>query len=400
MAPTSVLLNWAAEIGRFAPSLTVKNINVSADRATLVQSAVQSDVFLVSYRMLVSEKDLLSGVRWNVVCLDEAHVIKNRETVTSEAVMSLTASSRIVLTGTPVQNYLGELWNLFQFLNPGLLGTYRQFSSRFIDVPANETQMRRQHLKRIISPFLLRRTKADVVEELPEKTEITYRIPLTPDERMQYEVMREKARHQAESADRLNMNVLASITRLRQASCDMALTDSSWKAMSSKTEAFLDLAGEILSGNNRILVFSQFTAYLSTVARELEKKGVEYFYLDGKVPAAKRSEMVAAFQQGEKHVFLISLKAGGLGLNLTGANYVIHLDPWWNPAIEQQATDRAYRIGQSQNVTVYHLISENTIEDKILRLHKTKRDLSDAILEGQDTGHGITLEELREMLAD
>ena len=307
--------------------------------------------------MLASEKDLLSGVGWNVVCLDEAHVIKNRETVTSEAVMSLTASSRIVLTGTPVQNYLGELWNLFQFLNPGLLGTYRQFSSRFIDVPANETQMRRQQLKRIISPFLLRRTKADVVEELPEKTEITYRIPLTPDERMQYEVMREKARHQAESADRLNMNVLASITRLRQASCDMALTDSSWKAMSSKTEAFLDLAGEILSGNNRILVFSQFTAYLSTVARELEKKGVEYFYLDGKVPAAKRSEMVAAFQQGEKHVFLISLKAGGLGLNLTGANYVIHLDPWWNPAIEQQATDRAYRIGQSQNVTVSRLRS-------------------------------------------
>ena len=400
VAPTSVLLNWAAEIGRFAPSLTVKNINASADRAALVQSAVQSDVFLVSYRMLASEKDLLSGVGWNVVCLDEAHVIKNRETVTSEAVMSLTASSRIVLTGTPVQNYLGELWNLFQFLNPGLLGTYRQFSSRFIDVPANETQMRRQQLKRIISPFLLRRTKADVVEELPEKTEITYRIPLTSDERMQYEVMREKARHQAESADRLNMNVLASITRLRQASCDMALTDSSWKAMSSKTEAFLDLAGEILSGNNRILVFSQFTTYLSTVARELGKKGVEYFYLDGKVPAAKRSEMVAAFQQGEKHVFLISLKAGGLGLNLTGANYVIHLDPWWNPAIEQQATDRAYRIGQSQNVTVYHLISENTIEDKILRLHKTKRDLSDAILEGQDTGHGITLEELREMLAD
>ena len=400
VAPTSVLLNWAAEIGRFAPSLTVKNINASADRAALVQSAVQSDVFLVSYRMLVSEKDLLSGVRWNVVCLDEAHVIKNRETVTSEVVMSLTASSRIVLTGTPVQNYLGELWNLFQFLNPGLLGTYRQFSSKFIDVPAGETQTRRQQLKKIISPFLLRRTKADVVEELPEKTEITYRIPLTPDERMQYEVMREKARHQAESADRVNMNVLASITRLRQASCDIALTDSSWNAISSKTEAFLDLAGEILSGNNRILVFSQFTAYLSTVARELGKKGVEYFYLDGKVPAAKRSEMVAAFQQGEKHVFLISLKAGGLGLNLTGANYVIHLDPWWNPAIEQQATDRAYRIGQPQNVTVYHLISENTIEDKILRLHKTKRDLSDAILEGQDTGHGITLEDLREMLAD
>lgn len=400
VAPTSVLLNWKSEIEKFAPELDIKNINVASDKTAMIQSAGPSDVFLTSYRLLVSEKDLLDKTKWNVVCLDEAHAIKNRETATSDAVMSLQASSRLVLTGTPVQNYLGELWNLFQFLNPGLLGTYRQFSDKFINTAEYDSAMRRQQLKKIISPFLLRRTKADVIEELPGKTEITYRIPLSSRERLQYEVLRESARRQAESSNKVNVNVLAAITRLRQASCDIALVDKEWDAISSKTEAFLDLAAEILDGRNRILVFSQFTSYLSRIAYELDRRNVKYFYLDGTVPAEKRAEMVSSFQCGEKQVFLISLKAGGLGLNLTGANYVVHLDPWWNPAIEQQATDRAYRIGQTRNVTVYHFISENTIEDKILRLHKVKNALSDAVLEGQDTWHTVTIEELREMLGN
>ena len=313
--------------------------------------------------------------------------------------MSLHARSRLTLTGTPVQNYLGELWSLFQFLNPGLLGSYQHFAERFINTASEEdSRMRRQQLRRIISPFILRRTKAEVAEELPEKTDIIRRIVLSDSERTGYELMRERARKAVESSDKVSVNILSDITRLRMAACDPALTGNSGLERSSKTEAFMDLASEILSGGNRILVFSQFTSYLKRVCGELDAMGTEYFYLDGSVPVTRRAEMVGAFQKGERNIFLISLKAGGLGLNLTGANYVIHLDPWWNPAVEQQATDRAYRIGQQQNVTVYHLISEHTIEEKILRLHKTKRDLADAILEGQGSGRAITLEELRDML--
>lgn len=399
VAPASVVLNWSSELARFAPGLNVRILNSADDRSALLENAVAGDIVLTSYRLLATEREALSAIRWNTVCLDEAHTIKNRSSTTAAAAMSLHARSRLTLTGTPVQNYLGELWSLFQFLNPGLLGSYQHFAERFINTASEEdSRMRRQQLRRIISPFILRRTKAEVAEELPEKTDIIRRIVLSDSERTGYELMRERARKAVESSDKVSVNILSDITRLRMAACDPALTGNSGLERSSKTEAFMELASEILSGGNRILVFSQFTSYLKRVCGELDSMGMEYFYLDGSVPVARRAEMVGSFQKGERNLFLISLKAGGLGLNLTGANYVIHLDPWWNPAVEQQATDRAYRIGQQQNVTVYHLISEHTIEEKILRLHKTKRDLADAILEGQGTGRAITLEELRDML--
>ena len=401
VAPASVILNWSSELARFAPGLNVRILNSAEDRAAMLENAGARDIVLTSYRLLATERDALSAVSWNIVCLDEAHTIKNRSSVTAAAAMSLHARNRLVLTGTPVQNYLGELWSIFQFLNPGLLGSYQLFTERFIYTASEEdARMRRQQLRRIIAPFILRRTKSEVVEELPEKTDIIRRIPLSDSELISYEVMRERAKQAVDSARKVSVNILADITQLRMAACDPALIGdgNGNRGRSSKTEAFLDLTAEILSGGNRLLVFSQFTSYLKRVADELDSAGMEYFYLDGSVPVVKRAAMVDAFQQGERQVFIISLKAGGLGLNLTAANYVIHLDPWWNPAVEQQATDRAYRIGQRQNVTVYHLISENTIEEKILRLHKTKRDLADAILEGQNTGQAITLDELREML--
>ena len=305
------------------------------------------------------------------MCLDEAHTIKNRQTKTSGSAMLLKASSRLILTGTPVQNYLGELWNLLQFLNPGLLGSFERFSSKFID--ASDPDL--ESLKRIVQPFILRRTKAEVLDKLPDKTDIIRTVQLSDAEMLAYETMRERVKKDLNTEDKVTVNVLAEITRLRQAACSMSLIDNEWKSGTSKLSELSELVREIVSGGNRVLIFSQFTGFLDMVNAQLERDGVSYFYLNGSTPIRTRSKMVADFQKGEKDAFVVSLKAGGLGHSLTGANYVIHLDPWWNPAVESQATDRAYRIGQKQNVTVYHLISAHTIEEKIRHLHDAKRHL-------------------------
>ena len=399
VAPASVLMNWTRELARFAPSLNVVVLNEQDDRTDALKGIGEYDVVLTTYGLLVREKEALSSVQWNVVCLDEAHTIKNRGTKMSDAAMSLKASSRVILTGTPVQNYLGELWNLFQFLNPGLLGSYESFHQKFIaPIENSEDKDRQSQLKRIIQPFMLRRTKSEVIEELPEKTEIYRSVPMSAAETLAYEAMRLEAKNELEQDTRVNMNALAAITRLREAACAMPLVKDGWSGEPTKLAALRELVGEIVSGGNSVLVFSQFTGFLDIVSRALDEDGVSHFYLQGSTPIRKRQEMVSGFQRAERPVFLISLKAGGLGLNLTGANYVIHLDPWWNPAIEQQATDRAYRIGQQQNVTVYHLIAQNSIEEKILRLHRSKQNLADAILEGTSKSHAITLDELRELL--
>ena len=213
-----------------------------------------------------------------------------------------------------------------------------------------------------------------------------------------YEIRRRKTVEAVKSSKTVKVSTLAEITRLRQMACSCSLVDKKWKKTSSKVEAFIDLAESLNDSGNRALVFSQFTSFFAEIRKAMEKAKLPYLYLDGSTPMKQREKLVADFQKGDCPFFLISLKAGGLGLNLTGANYVIHLDPWWNPAIEQQATDRAYRIGQQQNVTVYHLISQHTIEEKILRLHKTKRDLADSLLEGTDMSHALTQEELLELL--
>ena len=394
IAPTSVVSNWKSELARFAPSLNVVLLNHADDRKQVLQEATAGDVVLTTYGLMPQMEEELAKVDWNVVCLDEAHSIKNRQTKTSSAVMALKANSRLLLTGTPVQNYLGELWNLLQFLNPGLLGSYEAFAKKYI-TPENPDLTA---LRRMVQPFILRRTKAEVLDELPEKTEITRLVELSDLEITAYETMRLKIKSELEKEKALSVNALAYITRLRQAACAMALVDKKWKDKSSKLQAFVDLLTEILLGGNRVLVFSQFTSFLALAKQELEAAGIPYFYLDGSTPLRQRDNMVKEFQKGEKGVFVVSLKAGGLGLNLTGANYVIHLDPWWNPAIEQQATDRAHRIGQRQNVTVYRLISAHTIEEKIVRLHKTKRDLADSFLEGTNTARTITLDDLKDFV--
>ncbi len=398
VCPASVMLNWASELNRFAPTLGIKILNEAADRNTMLTNTKPYDVVLTTYGLLIREEKTLTDIEWNTICLDEAHIIKNRSTKMSATAMKLKAKRRIILTGTPVQNYLSELWNLFQFLNPGLLGSFDNFSKKYI-VPIEQdgNKERQRQLKRMIAPFLLRRTKAEVIEELPEKTDITRRIEMSSYEKVAYEAMRQAAEAALETEDKVDVNTLAQITKLRQAACAISLVQKDWNFEPSKINAAADLISEIVDAGNSVLVFSQFTSFLTMVKAVIEKRiGKEkMLYLDGTTPIRKREKMVADFQHGVAPVFLISLKAGGLGLNLTNANYVIHLDPWWNPAIEQQATDRAYRIGQDKNVTVYHLIAENTIEEKILRLHKTKRDLADSLLSDSNVSRAMTIDDLR-----
>ncbi|MDD5862081.1 MAG: DEAD/DEAH box helicase [Prevotella sp.] len=399
VAPASVVPNWRNELAKFAPTLLVSILNDSLDRKATIERAKAGDVVLSTYAMLNIEQESLTAKEWNVVCLDEAHTIKNANTKMSKAAMRLQAKRKVMLTGTPLQNHLSELWNLFQFIDPGLLGSLENFKKKYI-IPIEEDHDKEQQaqLRKLIAPFLLRRTKAEVVEELPEKHDIYMPVSLSPEEMALYEARRQKTEKALNNVTKVDVSVLAELTKLREMACSCSLVDKRWKKESSKVQTFIELAEELLDGGNRALVFSQFTSFFDEVRKAMDKAKIPYLYLDGSTPMKKREKLVSDFQSGACPFFLISLKAGGLGLNLTGANYVIHLDPWWNPAIEEQATDRAYRIGQNQNVTVYHLISEHTIEEKILRLHKSKRDLADSLLEGMDVSHSMTKEELLKLL--
>lgn len=398
VAPASVVPNWVGELEKFAPSLKVSVLNKAAERTRLINEVGAYNVVLSTYGILNAEEEALAVKKWTTVCLDEAHVIKNKDTKMSQAVMAIQAENRIILTGTPIQNHLGELWNLFRFINPGLLGSEESFRRKFVMPIQDHDKDRQRALQRIIKPFMLRRTKAEVVEDLPEKTEIVMPVELSESEMAMYEAMRIKAASVIEEADKVDVNTLAEITRLRRAACSLRMVDPLWKGPESKIQAFLDLVEEFRTGSNRMLVFSQFTSFLSLVREALDKAEISYLYLDGSCSMKERERLVSEFRKGEVPLFLISLKAGGLGLNLPEANYVAHLDPWWNPAIEQQATDRAYRIGQKRNVTVYHFVAKNTIEEKIRRLHRSKRDLADSLLEGADMANKLGIKEILELV--
>jgi len=402
LMPTSVLLNWQQELMRFAPALTVKVLNApGTDRERMVKESEASDVVLATYGLLVTEGELLASCTWTTITLDEAHSIKNRDTQTSKSAMNLKGDFRLMLTGTPLQNHLSEIWNLFQFANPGLLGSFQQFSDRFIlPIERDHDQERQRLLRRILSPFLLRRTKEDVLNELPEKTDITLRVELSEEEKALYDNLRQQAIANLEKGSNSTLQALAEITRLRQAACHPRLVNAKLDIPSSKTQAFLELVANLRESGHRALVFSQFTSHLALVREELDKTGIPYLYLDGSTTAQVRSKLVKQFQTGDEPLFLISLKAGGLGLNLTAADYVIHLDPWWNPAIEDQASDRAHRIGQQRPVTVYRLIAAGTIEEKILRLHQNKRSMADALLQDADLFNQISADDVIRLLRE
>jgi superfamily II DNA or RNA helicase len=401
VCPASVLPNWVSELRRFAPSLTPVTLN-SSNREETVKGALAFDVMVTTYGLLQSEEALFQSVEWNGIIFDEAHILKNHQTKTHKAANNLKAKSRVALTGTPLQNHLGELWSIFNLLNPGLLGNLNTFNETFaIPISQNPEAYQRGILKRRITPFLLRRTKSTVLDELPAKTEITLTVTLSPDEMAFYEAIRREAVENitnTEEAGQKHLRALAELTRLRLACCNTQLVSAEVDLPSSKIEAFAALVEELIENNHRALVFSQFTKHLNLIQTKLREMGISYQYLDGSTPIPERGELVKAFQQGNDPLFLISLKAGGLGLNLTAADYVIHLDPWWNPAIEDQATDRAHRMGQQRPVTVYRLVAEGTIEEKIVRLHQTKRELAEGLLEGTDSSAKLSAEEMLQLL--
>ncbi|MGK0270370.1 MAG: SNF2 family DNA or RNA helicase [Cocleimonas sp.] len=407
VAPTSVSNNWESEIQKFAPTLRPFFYR-EGNRQELLDRASEFDIVIASYGLLQQDAEQFIEKKWATIVLDEAQAIKNINAKRTKTAHKLQGDFKLVTTGTPIENHLGELWSLFRFLNPGLLGTQQQFMQNFITpIEKDGNDDARQQLKNLIKPFILRRTKTQVLHELPPKTEITVEIPLSEGERAIYEAVRSSAleslaknKGEQQGGGGEHLKVLAAITKLRLASCHPQLVMADSTLSSSKLDRFGQLIEELLETNHKALVFSQFVKYLSIIRAYLDERGIKYQYLDGSTPVAQRKTRVDAFQAGEGEIFLISLKAGGSGLNLTAADYVIHMDPWWNPAVENQASDRAHRIGQTRPVTIYRLVAENTIEQKIVKLHEHKRDLADSLLEGSDMSGSMNAEQMLELMRD
>ncbi|NEX16296.1 MAG: ATP-dependent helicase [Halochromatium sp.] len=400
LAPTSVCGNWLEEAQRFAPTLRPLRFG-DGDRGAMLNAAGPFDLVVCSYGLLQTERERLSQVDWQTIVADEAQAFKNAMTKRSQAIMALKGGFRMITTGTPIENHLGELWNLFRFINPGLLGSLQRFNQRFaIPIEQDHDQGARQRLRQLLKPFILRRLKSDVLAELPPRTEINLQLELSAGEMALYEALRREAMERLDSEGskaapgHKRLLLLAEIMRLRRVCCHprLALPDSDLP--SAKLEAFAEIVDELLDNRHKALVFSQFVDHLSLIRDYLERRQIRYQYLDGSTPEPQRREAVNAFQAGDGELFLISLRAGGAGLNLTAADYVIHMDPWWNPAVEDQASDRAHRIGQERPVTVYRLVAKDTIEERILKLHASKRDLADGLLSGADDGGKLSYEQM------
>ncbi len=401
IAPTSVSTNWETEVNRFAPTLNIKTLT-GKNRGKTIEELGKFDLLITTYTLLQQENELLSQVKWQTVILDEAQAIKNAATKRSKAAMALQARFRLLTTGTPIENHLGELWNLFHFINPGLLGSLNRFNERFaIPIERYHDREARLKLKKLIRPFILRRIKSEVLEELPPRTEITLHVAMSKEETHFYEALRQNALQTLENNQEKkgrHLQILTEIMKLRQACCSPRLIAPDTNIPSAKLEVFSAVIEELLGGRHKALVFSQFIGHLQILREYLDGKGIGYKYLDGSTNSAKRKQQVDEFQSGESDLFLISLKAGGLGLNLTAADYVIHMDPWWNPAVEDQASDRAHRIGQTRPVTIYRLICKNTIEEKIVKLHQEKRDLAGSLLEGTDISAKMSADDLLDLI--
>ena len=402
IAPTSVCMNWHEEAKRFAPTLKLIQFG-GGNREKTVQALGKFDVLVCSYGLLQQGSETLCAVSWQMVVLDEAQAIKNFFTKRSRAAMNLEAKFKLIMTGTPIENHLGELWNLFQFINPGLLGSLEEFNQKYVlPVERDNDPQARLHLKKLIQPVILRRTKSRVLEELPARTEIRLQVELSKEEAAFYEALRLQAVQKLAEEDAKpggkHLKILAEIMKLRRACCNTRLVHDDIALPSSKLAVFGEVLQELLENKHKALVFSQFVGHLGLIRAYLDEQKISYQYLDGSTPVNERKLAVDAFQAGQGEVFLISLKAGGLGLNLTAADYVIHMDPWWNPAVEDQASDRAHRIGQLRPVTIYRLVAKGTIEEKIVEMHSRKRDLADSLLDGSDMSAKLSTEDLLGLL--
>lgn len=404
IAPTSVGFNWIRETEKFAPQLDV-TLYRETDRTDFLTQVGPGSVVVCSYGLAMRDASQLAGVQWSTLVLDEAQAIKNSRSKTSTAIATIPADWKVALTGTPVENHLGELWSLLRVVSPGLLGGWEQFRKRYATpIEKNQDEGRRLALRDRLKPFMLRRTKGEVLTDLPARTEMNIDIELTPQERAVYDQVRMSAIGEMDEIANLGdvkdqrFRILAILTRLRQLACSPKLVQEGWTERSSKLNQLLETLLELKQEGHRVLIFSQFVKHLTLIREMLTEESISFEYLDGSTPAAERQKRVDDFQNGEATAFLISLKAGGTGLNLTAADYVIHMDPWWNPAVEDQATDRAHRIGQDKPVMVYRMIANNTIEQEILKLHDTKRDLVAGIMEGAQAAAKLSTDDLIAMV--
>lgn len=417
VAPTSVCGNWAAEARRFAPSLNV-HVYAEGDREAIVTQAAAHDLVIVSYNLLQQARKAFCDRAWHTVVADEAQSFKNPSSRRAQAMFALQADCRIALSGTPVENRLAELWAVMRFCNPGLLGSLVRFNEHFANpIERNGAREPRVRLRRMIAPFVLRRTKAQVLDELPPRTELVVRVTPEPAEAAHYEALRRQALSEAERAllrpaknkraratlpePEARIHVLAQLMRMRRAACDPRLVTPEVGHAGAKVRAFAELATTLAANGHKTLVFSQFVDFLQLLRHTLDEAGLAYQYLDGATPAGERTRRVAAFQAGDGDVFLISLKAGGFGLNLTAADYIVIADPWWNPAAEDQAMGRAHRIGQQRPVTVYRLIAAGTIEERIVDLHQGKRALAEGVLDAdadEAVGRDVPMPDIDELV--
>jgi SNF2 family DNA or RNA helicase len=406
VAPTSLIYNWKAESDKFMPSLKVSVIHgTKAERKLLLESSKESDIIVTSYGSLKRDIARYQKIDFSYIFVDEAQHIKNPNTLNANSVKSIKAKGYFAMTGTPIENSLTELWSIFDFIMPGYLMSHNSFVNKFEKPIVHKNDMEKLNLlSRFIRPFVLRRLKREVLQELPEKIESKVIADMTKEQRKIYAAYLKQAQGEIANEikergfDRSKIKILALLTRLRQICCHPAMFVENYKGGSGKLETLLEIIEASIASGHRLLLFSQFTSMLEIIGKALKESGKSYFYLDGSTKAKDRIDMVNRFNNGEREMFLISLKAGGTGLNLTGADMVIHYDPWWNPAVEDQATDRAYRIGQTKAVQVFKIITKGTIEEKIFELQEKKRGLINNVIQpGENLLTKLREEEIREL---
>ena len=413
VCPTSLLYNWENEINKFAPQLKSQVITGFPEKRRELLKTPHIDIFITTYDMLKRDIEFYESMNFAFIIADEAQNIKNPSTQASKSIKQLRGKTRFALTGTPIENTLTELWSIFDFIMPGYLHTVAKFS-RLYEIPIikyNDTAKAAQ-LRQQIAPFVLRRVKENVLKELPEKIEKTLQAELSAEQKKIYQANLLEAIGAFDDIIASNtfadnrMRILAQLTRLRQICCHPALFLEDYEAGSGKLELTLETIQLALESGHRVLLFSQFTGMLSLIKNELEEnpillpngKNAEYFYIDGTIKAKERMEMTTRFNEGERNLFLISLKAGGTGLNLTGADVVIHYDPWWNPSVMDQASDRAHRYGQEKVVQVFNIVAKDSIEEKIMELQEKKRGLIDSVItEGGSFINLLTEDEVRKL---
>ena len=393
VCPASLVLNWENEIRHFTPDLSsCCIIGNGAERAALLKKARCYDLLITSYDLLKRDAQNYEKLEFDFEIIDEAQYIKNHNTQNAKAVKMIQAKTRFALTGTPIENGLAELWSIFDYLMPGYLYRYGRFRRLFEQpIIKDKDKEALEELKKLTAPFILRRLKRDVLKELPEKTETVLYTNLAPEQCTLYTAnlasMHKElsTEFQKQDAGKGRMMVLAMLTRLRQICCDPSLVYENYKEESAKLELCLELIESSAESGHKLLVFSQFTSMLSILKKRLKQKRIPFYSIEGSTKKEERPALVQAFNQDDTPVFLISLKAGGTGLNLTGADVVIHYDPWWNLSAQNQATDRAHRIGQKNSVQVYKLFAKNTIEEKILALATKKQALAEHVIPDENT---------------